>query len=47
MAVRNQYTFEKRQKDLAKKKEKEEKKREKDKKNLTEHEPETELDGTE
>ena len=47
MAVRNQYTFEKRQKELAKKKKKEEKKRKKAKKNQTENEPDTELDGIE
>ncbi|MCG8639478.1 MAG: hypothetical protein MI862_07065 [Desulfobacterales bacterium] len=48
MGVKNKYTFEKRQKELAKKKKKEEKKRRKlEKKNLVEDDLPTDLDETE
>ena len=48
MGVKNKYTFEKRQKELAKKKKKEEKKQRKmEKKNLIEDDLSTDLDETE
>ena len=48
MGVKNKYTFEKRQKELAKKKKKEEKKRRKlEKKNLVEDDLPTDLDENE
>lgn len=48
MGVKNKYTFEKRQKELAKKKKKEEKRQRKlEKKNLIEDDLSTDLDETE